>query len=87
MGVSNELLEKLVEVQGLRYCYDCGVCTANYPTAELLPARYPIGLLEEMSLDLTRVLIDDELWPCTWRHYSYRRCPQELKLPEIFWGS
>ncbi|MCW4021413.1 MAG: hypothetical protein NWF14_09340 [Candidatus Bathyarchaeota archaeon] len=78
----------MIEVQRVRYCYECGGCTASWPIVELLPARYhPRSLLEELSLDLTRVLRDDELWPCAWCYRSYRRCTQRLKLPEIFLGA
>lgn len=85
MSVSNDFLEKLPDVEKLRYCYECGVCTASCPIVELLPRHYhPRSLLEKISLDLTRVLRDSELWLCAWCYRCYRRCPQGLKLPEIF---
>ena len=82
---SKELLEKLLDVEKLKYCYECGICTASCPVVELVPKHYhPRSLLQRISLDLEGVLTRDELWLCAWCYRCYKRCPQGLRLPEIF---
>ncbi|MEM3641555.1 MAG: FAD-dependent oxidoreductase, partial [Candidatus Bathyarchaeia archaeon] len=44
----------------------------------------PRNLLEKLFIDAERALASDELWLCAWCYRCYRRCPQALKLPEIF---
>ncbi len=83
--VSKEVLERLLDVEKLKYCYECGICTAICPIAELLGKDYnPRGLLGKIFLNLENVLASDDLWLCAWCYRCYKRCPQALKLPEIF---
>lgn len=83
--VSKKFLEKLLDVEKLKYCYECGICTASCPIVELVPKHYhPRSLLQGISLDLEGVLTKDELWLCAWCYRCYKRCPQRLRLPEIF---
>jgi len=83
--VSKEVLERLLDVEKLKYCYECGICTASCPIAELLGKDYnPRGLLGKIFLNPENVLASDELWLCAWCYRCYKRCPQALKLPEIF---
>jgi NADPH-dependent glutamate synthase beta subunit-like oxidoreductase len=83
--IFKEVLERLLDVEKLEYCYECGICTASCPVAELLAKYYnPRGLLEKIFLNPQNVLASDELWFCAWCYRCYKRCPQALKLPEIF---
>lgn len=83
--VSKEILESLLDVEKLKYCYKCGICTASCPVAELLGKNYnPRGLLEKIFLNPEKVLTSEELWLCAWCYRCYKHCPQALKLPEIF---
>ena len=83
--VSKGVLERLLNVEKLKYCYECGICTASCPIAELLGKDYnPRGLLAKIFLNPENVLASDELWLCAWCYRCYERCPQALKLPEIF---
>jgi NADPH-dependent glutamate synthase beta subunit-like oxidoreductase len=53
--------------------------------AEMLGNGYnPRGLLEEIYLSPETVLSSDELWLCAWCYRCQKRCPQSLKVPEIF---
>jgi len=82
---SSALLEKLLDVEKLNYCYECGICTASCPMVELLPTHYhPRSLLQRIFLNLDGVLREEALWLCAWCYRCYRRCPQKLELPEIF---
>jgi len=52
---------------------------------ELLGKDYsPRGLLEKLFLNPDSLLDSDEPWLCAWCYRCYKRCPQALKLPEIF---
>jgi len=53
--------------------------------AELLGKDYnPRNLLEKIFLNPEDVLASENLWLCAWCYRCYKRCPQALKLPEIF---
>jgi len=83
--ISKEDIKRLLDVEKLKYCFECGICTASCPMAELLVKDYnPRSLLEKIFLNPEDVLASDELWLCAWCYRCYKRCPQALKLPEIF---
>ena len=66
-------------------CFECGICTASCPMAELLQAHYnPRTLLQKTLTEPENTLNEDRLWLCAWCYKCYERCPQGLKLPEIF---
>jgi NADPH-dependent glutamate synthase beta subunit-like oxidoreductase len=68
-----------------KYCFECGVCTASCPMAELLAMRYnPRTLLQAIFTDPEQALKNDNLWLCAWCYKFYHRCPQGLRPPEIF---
>lgn len=78
-------LENLLDEQKLKYCFECGACTASCPVAEVLPKYYnPRRLVNKIFFNLERTLVEDELWLCAWCYRCYERCPQGVKLPEIF---
>jgi NADH-quinone oxidoreductase subunit F len=83
--VSKEALEQLLDVEKLKYCYECGICTGSCPMAEILEGNYnPRSLLESIFSDPDRALSSDELWLCAWCYRCYKRCNQAIKLPEVF---
>ncbi|MDI6805363.1 MAG: FAD-dependent oxidoreductase [Candidatus Bathyarchaeia archaeon] len=83
--ISKETLKKLLDIEKLRYCFECGICTASCPMAELLGKDYnPRWLLEKVFLNPESVLNSDALWLCAWCYRCYRHCPQALRIPEIF---
>jgi NADPH-dependent glutamate synthase beta subunit-like oxidoreductase len=78
-------LENILDYEKLKYCFECGICTASCPVAELLPTKYnPRILLHRLPSADDKLLTSAELWLCAWCYRCYRRCPQDLKLPEIF---
>jgi heterodisulfide reductase subunit A len=83
--VSKEDIKRLLDVEKLKYCFECGICTASCPMVELLGKDYnPRSLLEKIFLNPESVLASDELWFCAWCYSCYKHCPQALRLPEIF---
>jgi len=78
-------LQEVLDVGRLESCYECGICTASCPTAEMLSGHYnPRGLLAKICIDPETALTSEELWFCAWCYRCYKRCPQALDLPEIF---
>ncbi len=78
-------LNNILDFWKLKYCFECGICTASCPVAELLPENYnPRVLLRSLPLADSEVLNSDELWLCAWCYRCYKHCPQGLILPEIF---
>ena len=68
-----------------KYCFECGICTASCPMAELLSTRYnPRSLLQKVLTEPEKTLNENSLWLCAWCYECYKRCPQGLKPPEIF---
>jgi NADPH-dependent glutamate synthase beta subunit-like oxidoreductase len=83
--VSKEILEQLLDVGKLKYCYECGICTGSCPMAEMLGSGYnPRSLLENIFSDPDKMLSSTELWLCAWCYRCQRHCNQAIKLPEIF---
>jgi NADPH-dependent glutamate synthase beta subunit-like oxidoreductase len=83
--ISKEDIEKLLDADRLKYCFECGICTASCPMSELMKNNYnPRNLLERIFLNSESVLTSDELWLCAWCYRCQKHCPQALKLPEIF---
>ena len=83
--ISKEVTERLLDVEKLKYCFECGICTASCSMAELLEKDYnPRSLLEKIFLNPEGVLVSDELWLCAWCYSCHKHCPQALRIPEIF---
>jgi len=83
--ISKEDFRKFLDIEKLKYCFECGICTASCSMAELLGKDYnPRALLEEILLNPEEVINSYQLWLCAWCYRCYRRCPQALKVPEIF---
>jgi len=82
--ISKELLKRTLEAEKLKYCHQCGTCTASCPVARVIPEHYnPRSLLQKVYLDLDSVLEGDELWLCAWCYTCYERCPQDMKTTEV----
>jgi len=83
--IYKQVLEKILDAEKLKYCFECGICTASCSMAEMLGSDYnPRTLLEQICLNPEAALSSDELWLCGWCYRCQKRCPQGLKLPEIF---
>ncbi len=77
-------LEKVLDIDKLKYCYECGICTSSCPVAELMPRVYnPRSLLQQIPLDFQQATKSKEIWLCAWCYRCYRRCPQGLRVPDI----
>jgi NADPH-dependent glutamate synthase beta subunit-like oxidoreductase len=83
-SIPNEVLEHFLDAGKLKYCFECGICTASCPMNELLPNAYnPRMMIERIYHNPKEALKDPALWLCAWCYRCYRHCPQKVKLPEI----
>jgi heterodisulfide reductase subunit A len=83
-ALSKQVLQKILDVDKLKYCFECGICTASCSMAEMLGNDYsPRGLLAQIYLNPEAVLNSEELWLCAWCYRCQNRCPQALKVPDI----
>jgi NADPH-dependent glutamate synthase beta subunit-like oxidoreductase len=81
-----ETLTKLLDTEKLKYCYECGICTASCPVAWKTPKYHnPRSLLQKVIFDFEEASKDTGLWMCMRCYRCHDRCPQRLDLPEIFW--
>ena len=79
-----DILEEVLDVDRLKYCFECGICTATCPVAELLPDDYnPRSLLQSIPADPEGAVRQKGIWLCAWCYRCYDRCPQGLRIPEI----
>ena len=82
--MSKQVLQKILDVDKLKYCFECGICTASCSMAEMLGGDYnPRSLLEQIYLNPEALLSSDELWLCAWCYRCQKRCPQALKVPDV----
>jgi NADPH-dependent glutamate synthase beta subunit-like oxidoreductase len=83
-SLPKELQEKLLDAEKLKYCFECGICTASCPMTELAQDHYnPRIILETVFLSPEKTLTKPDIWLCGWCYKCYKRCPQKLKPPEI----
>lgn len=76
---------KALDFEKLKYCFECGICTGSCPMTELLPEIYnPRSTLEKILVSPEEVVSAPQLWLCAWCYKCYRRCPQALRVPEVF---
>jgi NADPH-dependent glutamate synthase beta subunit-like oxidoreductase len=79
------LFQAIIDSEKLRYCFECGKCTATCPIVELFPESYnPRILLHNISLNPEKIMSNKELWLCAWCYRCAKHCPQGLAIPEIF---
>jgi formate dehydrogenase major subunit len=85
ISIPETSLRKLLDAEKLKYCFECGICTASCSMAEMLGNNYsPREILEEVFLNTENLLATEKLWFCAWCYRCQQRCPQALNLPEIF---
>ncbi len=78
--VSKDVIEQLLDVEKLKYCYECGICTGSCPMVEILGNNYnPRSLLQSILSDPDNVLSSEELWLCAWCYRCYKRCNQAIE--------
>ncbi len=81
-----ETLTTLLDTEKLKYCYECGICTASCPVAWKTPQYHnPRSLIQKVIFDFEQASKETGLWMCMRCYRCHDRCPQRIDLPQIFW--
>jgi len=88
MRVDPAFKNKILDSPGgetLRYCFQCGTCTASCPVIRAAGDAYIVRKLLKMArLGLKEKLLSSEvLWYCAVCHGCEERCPQGVEVPEV----
>ena len=80
----NEIL-KAPGGETLKYCFQCGTCTASCPIIRAAGDTFVVRRLLKMSLLglKERVLTSEVLWYCASCHTCAERCPQGVEIAEV----
>ncbi len=88
LKVDPDFKNKILDSPGgetLRYCFQCGTCTASCPVIRAAGDTYMVRKLLKMAkLGLKEELLNSEvLWYCAVCHSCEERCPQGVKVAEV----
>ncbi|MDH5405205.1 MAG: 4Fe-4S dicluster domain-containing protein [Candidatus Aminicenantes bacterium] len=69
----------------LTYCYQCGACVGDCPSAKLSPAFNPREIVLRVLLGLAEPLLkkDSIIWQCTTCYTCQEVCPQGVRPIEV----
>jgi len=84
-GFRRELARKL-EGNLASFCYQCGACVGDCPSASYSGARFnPREIMLKVLYGLGDELLTENsvLWECTNCYSCHERCPQEVKPVEV----
>lgn len=78
-------LSGIIEGNLLNYCYQCGACVGDCPTARFDESFNPRRIMLEALYGLEKRLISREspIWNCSNCYTCYERCPQRVKPVEV----
>ncbi|MBD3235910.1 MAG: 4Fe-4S dicluster domain-containing protein [Candidatus Eisenbacteria bacterium] len=67
------------------YCYQCGACVGDCPSARFYPEFNPREIMLTALLgDLDSLLAEDGIiWKCSNCYNCYERCPQDVRPVEV----
>jgi len=88
MRVDPAFKNKILDSPGgetLRYCFQCGTCTASCPVIRAAGDAYIVRKLLKMAkLGLKEKLLSSEvLWYCAVCHGCEERCPQGVEVAQV----
>jgi heterodisulfide reductase subunit C len=80
-----ELLDSLIDGDLYNYCYQCGACVGDCPSAKYFPEFNPRLIMLQARLGLKEALAkpDSIVWKCTNCYTCYERCPQDVRPVEV----
>ena len=80
-----EKIGEIIEGNLLSYCYQCGACVGDCPTARFDESFNPRRIMLDALYGLEDRLIgeDSPIWKCSNCYTCYERCPQMVKPVEV----
>jgi heterodisulfide reductase subunit C len=87
-GIAFDFRDRLNAVIGGRlhsYCFQCGACAGDCPTARYSPRFNPRLIMLKCIMGLEEELLgeDSPIWLCTNCYNCYERCPQDVRPVEV----
>jgi heterodisulfide reductase subunit C len=78
-------VEKVVDGALVNYCYQCGACVGDCPSARYVEGFNPRTIMLKVLYGFGEELVgpDSPAWQCTNCYNCYERCPQNVKPVEI----
>ncbi len=76
---------EIIEGNLLNYCYQCGACVGDCPTARFDESFNPRRIMLDALYGLEDRLIceNSPIWKCSNCYTCYERCPQNVKPVEV----
>lgn len=80
-----EELGLILEGDGVSFCYQCGACVGDCPTARFSPDFNPREIMLKVLYGMQRELISytSPIWECSNCFTCFDRCPQQVKPVEV----
>ena len=80
-----EKLGVILEGDGVNYCYQCGACVGDCPTARFAEEFNPRNIMLAVLYGMEEELVGPKspVWMCSNCFTCYDRCPQDVKPIEI----
>jgi heterodisulfide reductase subunit C len=80
-----EKLGLVLEGDGVNYCYQCGACVGDCPTARFSEDFNPRNIMLQVLYGIAEDLIgpDSVIWQCSNCFTCFDRCPQDVKPIEV----
>ena len=77
-------IAKMPGGESIKYCFQCGKCTATCPVRRFEDAYKPTQIVRATLLGLREmVLSSDVIWLCAVCHSCTERCPQGVRLTDV----
>jgi heterodisulfide reductase subunit C len=75
----------VLEGDGVAYCYQCGACVGDCPTARFSEAFNPRTIMLQVLYGMEEELTgpDSPIWLCSNCFTCFDRCPQDVKPIEV----
>jgi heterodisulfide reductase subunit C len=80
-----ERLGRVLEGDGVSYCYQCGACVGDCPSARFSEDFNPRNIMLSVLYGMEEELLGDEspIWMCSNCFTCFDRCPQDVKPIEV----
>jgi heterodisulfide reductase subunit C len=80
-----ERLIKKLGAENFTYCFQCGACVGDCPSARYTEDFNPRTIILEALFGMTEELLkeDSPIWQCTNCYNCYERCPQDVRPVEV----
>ena len=84
-GAFRERLGQVLEGDGVSYCYQCGACVGDCPTARFSEDFNPRTIMMQVLYGMEEELIGggSVIWQCSNCFTCFDRCPQDVKPIEV----